>query len=70
MMDNNFDPYDMLMQMSERMLVMEKAHNKLAEAFTKSEHELTIALHSLRNLQQAHLKLSQHVHNVNIDIPK
>jgi hypothetical protein len=67
---NDFDPYDLLMQMNERMLTMERAHNKLAAAFSKSEHELTMALQSLCNLQQAHLKLSQYVHGVNIIQPK
>lgn len=67
---HNFDPYDMLMQMQERMLVIERAHNKLADAYTKTEHDLNVTLHSLRNLQQAHLKLSQYVHNVEINQPK
>lgn len=57
MLDPNFDPYEMLMQMQERIRNLEHVHNLLANAFTKSEAELTKTLKLLRDLQQHHLKL-------------
>lgn len=70
MMNNDFDPYDALISMNERLHKLERAHNKAVDALRKTDVDLQVALHSLRNLQQQHLKLSQHVHNVNIDQPK
>ena len=67
MMNNDFDPYDALIQMNERLHALEKAHNKMAHAYQASERDLSIALNSLRNLQQQHLKLSQYVYNTKID---
>ena len=55
MMDNNFDPYEMLINLQERLNRLENAHNKLAYAFQRTEADLNVTLNSLRNLQQAHL---------------
>lgn len=60
-MDNDFDPYDALISMNERLNVLEKAHNNMAHAFQSSERELTVALHSLRSLQQRYLLLLKRV---------
>lgn len=59
MMNNNFDPYDLLMETADRLSRLEQAHNKLAHAYQKTDQELTVALHSLKNLQQHHLRLKQ-----------
>lgn len=64
MMGNDFDPYDMLIQLSERLHRLEQAHNRMADAFHKTEVELNIALHSLRNLQQRHLQLTQKINEL------
>lgn len=61
MMNNDFDPYDALISMNERLHILEKAHNKMANAFHTSEKELTLALHSLRSLQQRYLLLLKRV---------
>jgi hypothetical protein len=61
MMNNDFDPYDALIQMNERLHTLEKAHNKMAHAFQASERELNVALHSLRSLQQRYLLLLKRV---------
>jgi hypothetical protein len=61
MMDNGFDPYDMLINLQDRLNRLEHAHNTMAHAYRKSEVDLNVALHSLRNLQQKHLELSQFV---------
>lgn len=57
MLNNNFDPYEMLIEIQERLSRLEHVHNKLAHAFERSEQELTQALHLLKALQQHHLKL-------------
>ena len=64
MMGNNFDPYDMLIQLSERLHRLEVAHNNIADAFHKTEVELNIALHSLRNIQQRHLHITQRINEI------
>mgnify|MGYP006293134347 CR=1 FL=1 len=57
MFNRNFDPYELLLEMQERLSQLETMHNKLAHAFQESDHELTMALQLLRSLQQRHLKL-------------
>ena len=61
MMSNDFDPYDALINMSERLQLLEQAHNKMAHAYQLTENELTLTLHSLRNLQQRHVNLMNRV---------
>jgi len=55
MMNRDFDPYDILMEVMERLNRLEHAHNKLANAFQKTERELNIALQSIKHLQQSHM---------------
>ena len=59
MMNNNFDPYDALISLQDRLNHLEHAHNKMAHAFRKTEVDLNIALHNLQNLQKSHLALSE-----------
>lgn len=59
MFNNNLDPYDMLIQLSERVNRLETVHNRLAHDYQKSQADLNIALNSLQNLQHSYLKLSQ-----------
>lgn len=56
MMNNDFDPYDTLIQCLERISRLEHAHNKLAIAYDQSQHDLTQALKSIRHLQQVYLR--------------
>lgn len=60
-MNNDFDPYDALINMNERLHVLEKAHNTMAHAFQQTEHDFTLALNSLRSLQQKYLLLLKRV---------
>ena len=64
MFNNNFDPYDMLITLNERLNQLEQAHNNLGRAFQKTERELNTALKSLNHLQRSHLELSQFVAEV------
>jgi Ca2+-binding EF-hand superfamily protein len=57
--DQQFDPYDALVELNERINRMEIAHNNLAKAFQRTEQELNTALNSLQQLQKGHLKLSE-----------
>ena len=61
MMNRGFDPYDILIEVTERLQVLEIAHNKMADALHKTDQELQVALHSLRFLQQKHISLSSTV---------
>ena len=56
MMNNDFNPYDTLIECVERIARLEKVHNNLAIAFEKSEQELTQALKSIRHLQHVYLR--------------
>lgn len=59
MMDNNFDPYEILVNLQERMNRLEHAHNQLARAFQKTEVDLNVTLNTLRQLQKAQLSQGQ-----------
>lgn len=59
MFDKNFDPYDALIELNERLHQVEKQHNLLAKDYQKSQADLNIALNSLQNLQRSFLSLSQ-----------
>jgi len=64
MFDNNFDPYEILINLQERLNRLEKAHNQMAHAYQKSEIDLSVTLHSLRSLQQSFLTQSQIVQDL------
>lgn len=57
--DSNFDPYNALIELDERINRMELVHNNLAAAFQRTEQELNLALSSLNHLQKGHLTLSR-----------
>lgn len=59
MFEGDWNPYDVLIQLSERLNRLEHAHNILAREYTKSQHDLDIALQSLNSLQRGHLALSE-----------
>lgn len=59
MFDKNFDPYDILVKLNERLHQLEIAHNTMAVDYQKTQHELNIALQSLNSLQRGHLALSE-----------
>lgn len=55
----NFDPFDALQELNQRLLAVEKAHNIMAEDYIKTQRELSIALDCLNSLQKSHLALSE-----------
>ena len=59
MMNNNFSPYDALIELNERLTTMERMHNKLAEDYVKTEADLLTALKQINTLQRGHLALSE-----------
>jgi hypothetical protein len=59
MMDSGFDPYNALVELNERLLRLEQAHNMLANDYMKSQRDLDITMNSLNSLQKGHLHLSQ-----------
>jgi len=64
--DHGFDPYDALIELNERLIKLEQVHNQLARDYTKSQADLNVALHSLRQLQKSYLTLSQLVNSLTI----
>lgn len=75
MLNNDWDPYDALIELNERMLRLESAHNRLAHAYEQSERDLNLALDALQSLQRSHLALSnfitEHIRDISlIDLPK
>lgn len=70
MFEGDWNPYDVLIELSEKQRILEQAHNNLAHEFVKTQKDLDIALHSLQSLQKGHLALSEYVTStilVNID---
>ena len=63
MFGSNFDPYDALIELSEKLKRLEYAHNALARDYVKTQGDLQIALESLNSLQKGHLALSKIVTN-------
>lgn len=57
----DFDPFEVLMEITERLNRLENAHNNLAHAYERSEQELNQALDALQHLQKSHLYLSDFV---------
>lgn len=60
-MKPQFDPYDMLISLAARLQEVEQKHNSLAAAYEKTENELTIALHSIKNLQKLQVNTSHNL---------
>ena len=53
-MTPNFDPYDALCELNDRLDAVEEAHNNLADAHQELEIELQIVLDALLSLQMSH----------------
>ena len=64
MMNNDFDPYDALIELNERMNRLEQTHNNLARAHHQTERDLNVALNSLKNLQQHFLVYQQDIQKI------
>jgi len=55
----DFDPYDALVNISERMVVLQEAHNNLANAYERTQREVQTSKNQIRNLQQSHAHLNE-----------
>ena len=65
-MFGDFDPYDMLIVLQDRLNVMEQAHNNLANAYRQQHADLQLSLEAIQTLQRAHLNLSQQVNSLSV----
>ena len=63
----DFDPYDMLVALNDRLTRVEAVHNRLAISYNQTEQEFNIALHSLKQLQEHHARLSSLVNRTLLD---
>ena len=68
-MNNDFDPYDALIELNERMLRVERAHNRLAKDYERTQKDLTETLKALQTTQQHVLKLHQIIHSYTANRP-
>jgi hypothetical protein len=57
MLKPNFDPYNALIELNERMTRLEVTHNRLADAYMTSEQELNEVAECLLSLQKSHLEM-------------
>lgn len=64
---HDFDPYEALMSLGERLSQLEQAHNRLAHAYEATAKEQQILLHKYRNLEKSHMALASHVFKEEID---
>ena len=60
-MTDEYDPYDLLMELNERLSKLEHAHNNMAWAFNHTQNEVQEQLHLLHRLtvQVAELTVKQ-----------
>ena len=65
-MFGDFDPYDMLIVLQDRINVIENAHNNLAMAYNQQRKDMDLVLESIQTLQRAHLNLSQQVSSLTV----
>lgn len=61
MFTDDYTPYDLMLEMQQRIIQLETQHNKMAVAFHKSEQELTQCLLMLRDLQKRHVNLINNI---------
>lgn len=67
---NNFDPYDALIELNQRLTRLEIAHNKMAKAFEEQEKAFDVLLKSHQVLQKAQVSLSELFAQVLLDQSK
>ena len=65
-MFGDFDPYEMLIVLQDRLNVMEQAHNNLANAYREQHNDLAVTLESIQVLQKAYLNLAQQVGSLSV----
>lgn len=70
MFNQDFDPYEILLELQERQGNLENAHNRLAQAFQITENELTQTMLMLRALQKHHLELLKEHQNLKKELGK
>lgn len=67
MFDPNFNPYDVLANLSDRMNQIEAAHNRLCRAFEQLEKNTKIIEARLKNMEDSHIALASHVFKAEIN---
>lgn len=67
-MFDHIDPYDMIIQIQNRLLTLENAHNALAHRFQKTESEFNVLLVSHQALQTSMLNLTKLMADINLQV--
>ena len=63
-MFGDFDPYDKLIMMENRIAALENAHNSLAQVYQKINNDVSVLLVSVQTLQRGHLNHSEQIANI------
>jgi hypothetical protein len=58
MFNSDFDPYDALMTMNDRLHALEKAHNNLARAYEITDRDHKLLAQKYKNLEISHIALA------------
>ena len=59
MFEGNWNPYDVLIQVSEQLNHLTEAHNKLAHAFQQTEAEVNVLLKTIQAQQQTIISMGE-----------
>jgi len=57
-MYGDFDPYEMMMNMHQTLISLQQAHNGLANAYEKTQHDYRDFLVRYKALEESHLALA------------
>ncbi len=55
----DFDPYDALIEMNQRLARVEQAHNTMADDFVACQRQIRLLEETVINLQKSHLQLTE-----------
>jgi isoprenylcysteine carboxyl methyltransferase (ICMT) family protein YpbQ len=67
MFDPDFNPYDLLVTLTQRITELEQAHNNLAHAYNQTAKDYGILKAKFKNLEQSHLALANHVFKAELE---
>lgn len=63
MINPNFNPYDLLQDLQQRMHHLEQAHNRMARDYTQTQRDLDVALDVIQTLQKSQISLVEFVNS-------
>lgn len=64
MLNPNFDPYEMLINLQNRVNLLERNQAEIIKGLNQSQHTLEIIMHSVKQLQSMSIELSQDIYHL------